>query len=74
MSMKRLTQEERDIMRKALLDVDPEQLKQAQTVATILADGEANVQDTHLALMFYYSLNENKNELKNILIELMPFD
>lgn len=61
-------------MREALLNVNPEQLKQAQTVATILSDGEVNKEDSHLALMFHYSQDENKQELKNILTELMLED
>lgn len=71
MSIPKFSPQERAIMREALLDVNPEQLKQAQIVATILSDGEESQDDAHLALMFHYSQKENKEELKNISAELM---
>jgi hypothetical protein len=71
MQMPSFTQEERNAMRESFLEVNPEQLRKAKLVASLLADEEENPEDARLALMFYFSLDENKDELESIMGELM---
>jgi len=69
--MQKLTSAERAVMRDSFLDADPEQLKEAQFLATLLSDGEANRDDAILALTFHYSQKENLDEMKQMFSNLM---
>lgn len=46
-------------------------MKDAVLVATLFADEESNKEDALLALTFYYSQKENKNELKQVMSAMM---
>lgn len=74
MEMPSFTQEERNAMRESFLEANPEQLRKAKLVASILADEEENPDDARLALTFYYSLDENKDELDSVMGQLMLED
>lgn len=69
--MQKLTSAERAVMRDSFLDADPEQLKEAQFLATLLSDGEANRDDAILALTFHYSQKENLDEMRQMFSDLM---
>lgn len=69
--MQKLTSAERAVMRDSFLDADPEQLKEAQFLATLLSDGEANRDDAILALTFHYSQKENLDEMIQMFSNLM---
>jgi len=69
--MQKLTSAERAVMRDSFLDADPEQLKEAQFLATLLSDGEANRDDAILALTFHYSQKENLDEMRQVFSDLM---
>jgi hypothetical protein len=58
-------------MRESFLDVNQEQLKKASNLAAILCEDEANPEDAKLAFTFYYSLDENRDELETIMSHLM---
>jgi len=69
--MQKLSPTERAVMRDSFLDADPAQLKEAQFLATLLSDGEANRDDAILALTFHYSQKENLDEMKQMFSDLM---
>lgn len=71
MSLQPFTPEERSALRENLLTADLKQLTDARLIATILSDDESNKQDALLALTFYYSLKENKDELQRVMSALM---
>lgn len=71
MAVQKFTPEERNAIRESFLDANQEQLKKARLVASMLADDEENPDDARLAFMFYYSLDENKQELEVVMNQLM---
>jgi len=72
--MQKFTEEERNAMRESFLDANQEQLKKARLLSTILCEDESNNEDARLAFMFYYSLDENKDELEAMMSQLMLGD
>ena len=71
MAVQKFTPEERNAMRESFIDANQEQLKKARLVASVLADDEENPDDARLAFTFYYSLDENKEELEAVMGQLM---
>lgn len=71
MTMQRFTQEERDAMRASFLDANQEQFKKALILSSILCEDEEDPEDAKLAFTFYYSLDENKDELDAMMNQMM---
>lgn len=58
-------------MLESFLDANQQQLKKAMALSAILCEDEENPEDAKLAFMFYYSLDENKDELDAMMSQLM---
>lgn len=65
-----LTKEERSEMLRTFARVDGKTLSQAETVATLLSDDEADSEESILSLKFFYCLPENKDLLKQMYAKL----
>lgn len=65
-----LTKEERGEMLRTFASVDGKTLSQAETVATLLSEDEADSEESILSLKFFYCLPENEVLLRQMYAKL----
>lgn len=72
----KFTAEQRsEMITEITLRADPEQAEKARMVAAILGeDGETDDEDSVLAVTYYYSLKQNKQELDNLIEKMSSLD